>query len=115
MSDSSAPTFIEDADRQRDEGRRQGLAIAALALGLVSFVNLLGAEKTILAMVLAVIAMSGSTVRIVRHRAMIAIGLSVLQVVTILFVLLAYLSRPALHCCNPLATANHALSLKSRG
>ena len=89
MSDSAA-TVIGDADLQRDEGRRQGLAIAALALGLVSFVNLLGAEKSILAIVLAVIAMSGSNVRVVRHRAMFAIGLSVLQIVTILVVLLLF-------------------------
>lgn len=33
-------------------GRREGLAMAAVALSIVSFVNLLGAEKALLAIVL---------------------------------------------------------------
>lgn len=74
----------------QDDGRRQGLAIAALALGLVSFVNLLGAEKAILAIVLAAIAMSGSKAKLVRRRASIAIGLSLLYVVTIAIVLVLF-------------------------
>lgn len=90
MTESNTPTAAFDADRQRDEGRRQGLAIAAVALALVSFVNLLGAEKSILAIVLAVTAISGSSVRVVRRRAALAIGLSLLHIVTIVVVLLLF-------------------------
>jgi hypothetical protein len=52
---------------QRDEkaeafnaGRRMGFGISALALSLVSFLSLLGAEKAILAIVLGVLAIRGS-------------------------------------------------------
>jgi len=69
------------------EGRRQGMALAALALGLVSFLNLLGTEKAILAILLAGLALSGSTSRIVRRRSFIALGLAVLYILTILLVL----------------------------
>ena len=41
------------------DGRRIGLATGALALSVVSFVNMLGLEKSILAIVLAVLAMQG--------------------------------------------------------
>ena len=39
-------------------GRSEGMATAALALGAVAFLNLLGAEKGILAIVLAVLSLS---------------------------------------------------------
>ncbi|MCW2365839.1 hypothetical protein M2341_001286 [Sphingobium sp. B7D2B] len=41
-------------------GRKEGLATAALAIGLLSFVNLLGAEKGLLALVLGVAGLSGA-------------------------------------------------------
>jgi hypothetical protein len=40
-------------------GRSDGLATAALALGALSFIQLLGAEKAILAIVLALLALRG--------------------------------------------------------
>ncbi len=43
-----------------DDGRRAGLAIAALSLSLVAFLNLLGTEKAILAIVLGLLARRGS-------------------------------------------------------
>jgi hypothetical protein len=43
-----------------EQGRRAGLATAAVALGLVSFITLLGLEKAILAVVLGAMAMRGS-------------------------------------------------------
>ena len=46
-----------------EDGRRFGLATAALALGVVSFVNLLGIEKSILAIVLAILAIKGGGFR----------------------------------------------------
>ena len=42
------------------DGRRLGLATAALALSIVAFINLLGIEKSILAIVLALLAMQGA-------------------------------------------------------
>ncbi len=41
-------------------GRRVGLGISALALSLVAFLSLLGAEKAILAIVLGALAIQGS-------------------------------------------------------
>jgi hypothetical protein len=42
------------------QGVRAGLATAALALGAVSFVNLLGLEKSVLTVVLALLALRGT-------------------------------------------------------
>ena len=50
----------QTADREgaaRRRGRSEGMATAALALGAVAFLNLLGAEKGILAIVLAVLSL----------------------------------------------------------
>lgn len=69
-------------------GRKHGLATAALALSLISFVNLIGAEKGLLALVLGIIALSGG--QATRSRARIAIGLAVLQLCTILVVILLF-------------------------
>jgi hypothetical protein len=71
-------------------GRREGLAIAALALGLVSFLNLLGAEKSLLALVLAAVTLSGGCAGRARRRAWIAIGLAALHIVTIAVVLIVF-------------------------
>jgi uncharacterized BrkB/YihY/UPF0761 family membrane protein len=89
MTDSTE-AVQRDVAAARNQGRRQGLAIAALALGLVSFLNLLGAEKSILAIVLAISAMSGSVSRQVRRRSLAAIGLAILHLVTIGVVLVLF-------------------------
>ena len=65
------------------QGRREGFAIAALALSLISFVHLLGAEKALLAIVLAVAAIRGSTRGVARQRGMIALAIAGVYVVTI--------------------------------
>jgi hypothetical protein len=79
-----------DLAQAQDEGRRQGLAIAALAAALVAFLNLLGAEKSILAIVLATVAMSGSSSRLVRRRSLIAIGLAAMYIATMVAVLVIF-------------------------
>jgi hypothetical protein len=88
------PSNTQDPDpalaQAWDDGRRQGLAIAALATGLVAYLNLLGAEKSILAIVLAVTAMSGSGSRLVRRRSLIAIGLAVIHIATVVAVLVIF-------------------------
>jgi hypothetical protein len=53
----------EHVDKTRtayDAGRRVGFGISALALGLVTFLSLLGAEKAILAIALGALAVRGS-------------------------------------------------------
>jgi hypothetical protein len=90
MTPSSTRDPQFDLAQARDDGRRQGLAIAALAASLVAYVNLLGAEKSILAIVLATIAMFGTGSRIVRRRSLIAIGLSLVHIATIIAVLVIF-------------------------
>lgn len=87
------PSITEaDLERAYQEGRRIGLATAALALSVVAFLNLLGLEKSLLAAVLAVVALRGAgsaTPRIIRlSRA--ALGVAALHVVTIVVVIVFY-------------------------
>jgi len=72
-----------------ERGRREGYALAALVLSLVSFINLLGAEKSLLAIVLAVFALRGGTPGVAKN-ARIAIGIAALQLVTIAIILLLF-------------------------
>ena len=80
----------EVASTSRDlleQGRREGYAIAALALSLVSFVHLLGAEKALLAIVLAVAAIRGAGGAIARSRGWLALGIASIYVVTVVVAL----------------------------
>ncbi|HEY0106438.1 MAG TPA: hypothetical protein VGB91_10170 [Rhizomicrobium sp.] len=43
-----------------EDGRRAGLAIAAFALAVTAFINLLGIEKSLLAGALAILALKGA-------------------------------------------------------
>ncbi len=89
MSRPFPPT--SPADDGFDAGRRYGLATAALALSVVSFLNLLGMEKSMLALVLAVIAMRGAEpIGILMRRSRVAIGIAVLHVLTISVVLVIF-------------------------
>ncbi len=73
------------------EGRRIGLATAALALGVVSFLNLLGLEKSILAIVLALLAMQGAEpVTAAFRRGRTALMVSAVHVLTIVVVLVLF-------------------------
>jgi hypothetical protein len=72
------------------QGRSDGLAFAALALSLVSFTNLLGAEKAILAIVLAVLALRSATSGAVRTRSRMAIALASIYIVSIATVLVIF-------------------------
>jgi hypothetical protein len=56
----SQPTHADPVHVAYLEGRRLGLATAALAVSVVAFVNLLGVEKSVLAAVLAVLALQGA-------------------------------------------------------
>ena len=74
-----------------DAGRRAGLATAAMALSLVSFLSLLGAEKAFLAIALAIIARRGSKPESVGRRlATVAIGIAAVFLVSIAFILIVF-------------------------
>ena len=65
------------------EGKRVGLAIAAIAVSAVAFVSLLGIEKAMLAIVLAILASRGAALKShTRRLGSVAIGLAALYVVT---------------------------------
>jgi hypothetical protein len=68
-------------------GRRDGLALGAFALALVSFVHLLGAEKAILAMVLAILAIMAAPGS---RFAAWALGVAALYIVTLVTALIVF-------------------------
>jgi hypothetical protein len=69
------------------EGRRTGLAIGALAASAVAFISLLGIEKAILALVLAVLAMRGSAPSTpARRLAWVSLGVVLLYILTFVVV-----------------------------
>jgi hypothetical protein len=77
-----------------DAGRRAGLAVAAVALGVVTFLSLLGLEKAGLAIILGVLALRGHNAGVATRRlAMAAIGLGTLFVVTAAILLGLYWDR----------------------
>ena len=74
-----------------DAGRRAGLATAALALSVVAYISLLGAEKALLAIALAVIARRGSQPGSAgRKLANIAMGVGAVFLTSIVFVLIMF-------------------------
>jgi hypothetical protein len=73
------------------QGRRHGLAVAALLLSLVSFVSLLGAEKAITAIALAAAAIKGAEAgSLPRKLGAAAIIMSSLFLVTVAVVLIVF-------------------------
>jgi hypothetical protein len=86
------PSVSEDQFAQAfDAGRRAGLATAAMALSLVAFFSLLGAEKALLAIALAVLARRGSQPGSAGRRlATVAIGVATVFLVSIAFILIMF-------------------------
>jgi hypothetical protein len=79
-----------------DTGRRAGFATAAVALSVVAFVNMFGAEKAILAIVLAMIALRGSATGLpYRRLARTAIGIASAFIVTVVVVLTVWWDKLA--------------------
>jgi hypothetical protein len=73
------------------EGKRAGLAIAAIGGSAVAFVSLLGIEKAVLAIVLAIVAIRGAAPKShTRRLAFVAIGLAMLYVVTFAVVMVLF-------------------------
>jgi uncharacterized membrane protein YgaE (UPF0421/DUF939 family) len=80
-----------DPTKAFQEGRQLGLATAALALSITGFVNLLGVEKPILAGVLAVMALQGSSVsRAIFSRSRAALVLAAIYLLTIVAVCIVF-------------------------
>ena len=70
------------------EGKRAGLAIGALAGSAVAFISLLGVEKAILAITLAILAIRGTAPRSrARRMASVALGIAVVYVLTFALVM----------------------------
>jgi len=87
----SHPSTPQTIDAAYQSGRRVGLATAALALAIVSFLNLLGTEKSILAAVLAIMAMrGGATLKDGLQRSRIALAIAVLHILTVIIVLVLF-------------------------
>ena len=88
MSNTSATDpVIESYER----GRRVGLGTAALALAVTAYVNLLGIEKSLLAIVLAFVALKGSRLTAkARTSTRIAIGLASVHAITVVAIVAIY-------------------------
>lgn len=93
MPGPERPPLSDVNDAALRQGRGEGLALAAVALAIVAFINLLGAEKAMLAMVLAVMARQHATSTIARRRSRIAIALGALQLGTVAVVLVLFRDR----------------------
>ncbi len=72
-------------------GRRVGFGISALVLSLVSFLSVLGAEKAVLAIVLGVLAIRGSSHRTAARRlGVMAICFGAVFLLTMVAVLIVF-------------------------
>ena len=79
-------------------GQRYTLATMALVLALLSFLNLAGMEKAIVAMIFAFMALKGSPAPALEERrgwARFAVGLAVAHIVLVITVILLNLDRLA--------------------
>lgn len=77
-------------------GRRDGLGIAALTLGIVTYLSLLGVEKAVLAIVLGVLAIRGGQPGSVAQKfGRTSIVLGVLFIVTLIVVMICYWDKVA--------------------
>jgi hypothetical protein len=74
-----------------ERGRNVGLATGALALSVVAYINLLGVEKSLLAIVLAALALQNArSLAIPRGRALLAIVLATIHAITLIVVLIVF-------------------------
>lgn len=86
-----SPATHDPLARAFEDGRRAGLAAAALAVSVIAFLSLLGAEKALLAIALGVLARRGAPSGSAGRRlATIAIGVAGVFLVTIAFTLIVF-------------------------
>jgi hypothetical protein len=77
-------------------GRRDGLGVAALTLGIVTYLSLLGVEKAVLVIVLGALAIRGGRPGSVAQKfGTAAIVLGVLFIVTFIVVMICYRDKVA--------------------
>ncbi len=94
MAETNSSTM--PADAAYEAGRRAGLATGALALSIAAFINLLGLEKSLLAIVLAAMALRGGEVGTkLRGFARAAIVIAAVHVVTVVTVVAVFHERLA--------------------
>lgn len=78
----------DECARAYDQGRRAGLATAALLVGVVSFISMLGVEKALMAITLGALAIKGRAAgRRARRMGIAAIVLGSIFVATVAVVL----------------------------
>ena len=82
---------IVEAGRTYQNGKREGLALAAFALAIVAFINLLGFEKSLLAGVLAIMALrrGGTDLRAPRW-AKPAVAIAIVHIMTVATVVVLF-------------------------
>jgi hypothetical protein len=84
----------EQVTEAYDAGRRVGFAVSALAMSLVAFLSLLGAEKAILAIVLGAVAVRGGRPgTLARRLGIAAMAISVVFLATAAVVLALFWGR----------------------
>src|SRR5476649_1432791 len=78
------------------QGWRAGLSLGALAIAVVAFINVLSVEKSILAIVLALIALGGAAPGPVRNRGRLAIVIAVAHLILFAVVVVVFHDKLAL-------------------
>ncbi len=91
MTDSANNPSANETQNAYRHGWRMGLATSALALSFISFLNLLGIEKSLLALLLGYFAMKGSALpHAIKRRGQFAMLIAVLHILTIAVVLAVF-------------------------
>lgn len=95
---SDTPHVQSDAvEAAYRRGRRTGLATAAFALAVIAYLNLLGIEKSLLAIVLAAMALKDSLLpAVLRTRTWIALGLAAVHTVTVVVIVVVFADKLSL-------------------
>lgn len=100
----------ETAEQAYQRGRRVGLATGAIALAVIAYVNLLGVEKSLLAVVLAIAALRGGAMSsIARTRGRIALALASLHALTVVVVVVLF-HQKLTELLRQLVRLSHSLS-----
>ena len=88
MSNSEDPSRAEEIAYRK--GWQAGLALGAIAIAVTAFINLLSIEKSILAVVLALIAIRAAGADQVRRRGRLAIAIAALHMVVVAVFLVVF-------------------------
>lgn len=92
---SNTPTVrADELEAAYRRGRRSGLATAAFAIAIIAYLNLLGIEKSVLAIVLAAMALKGSLLpAIARVRTWGALALAAIHTVTVVVIVIVFADK----------------------